>query len=188
VSLALRRSLELTIALALAAGLVGGAALWSRSTERGRGEAAFDVARLAPQPAPAVALRDLAGRSVGLEDYRGRVVILNIWATWCQPCREELPVMEALAHELAPRGLTVLAVNHQESEPRVAAFVREYRLTLTVLLDPEGQVATRYRAVGLPATYVVDRTGQLVGSVLGIRNWQDPAARAYLERLLAEPA
>jgi peroxiredoxin len=96
--------------------------------------------------------------------------------------------MEALARELAPHGLTVLAVNHQESEPRVAAFVREYRLTLTVLLDPEGQVATRYRAVGLPATYVVDRTGRLVGSVLGIRNWQDPAARAYLERLLAEPA
>jgi len=142
--------------------------------------------RLTPEPAPPVTLRDLAGRSVQLDDFRGRVVVLNVWATWCQPCREELPAMEALARELAPRGLTILAVNHQEPEARVAAFAREYRLTLPILLDPDGQVVARYRAVGLPATYFVDRIGRLVGSVLGIRAWHAPPARAYLDRLLAE--
>jgi peroxiredoxin len=165
---------------------VAGAALWSRRAAREAGEAAFDVVRLTPQPAPAVVLRDLTGRPVRLEDYRGRVVVLNVWATWCQPCREELPVMDALARELSARGLTILAVNHQETEARVAAFVDEYRLTLPVLLDPDGQVAARYRALGLPATYVIDRAGRLVGSVLGIRNWADAPARAYLDRLLAE--
>jgi thiol-disulfide isomerase/thioredoxin len=112
------------------------------------------------------------------------VVFLNFWATWCPPCREEMPAMQALAGALEKQGLVVLAVNYEESAETAEAFVRETGLTLPVLLDGEGAVARRYRVTGLPASFFVDRRGALVGSVLGIRDWQGAAARRYIEGLL----
>jgi thiol-disulfide isomerase/thioredoxin len=182
-----RRWLEAVgLILGLAALLVV-AALWSQSTPRGdAGGAAdaFDVARVPPAPAPDFELTGLDGKPVRLGDFRGRVVFLNFWATWCPPCREEMPAMQALAAELEKQGLVVLALNYEESAETAEAYIRETGLTLPVLLDAEGAVARRYRVTGLPASFFVDRRGALVGSVLGIRDWQGAGARRYIEGLL----
>lgn len=96
--------------------------------------------------------------------------------------------MERVSRELGARGLAVLAVNYREGRELVAAFVRDAGVTFPVLLDAEGVLAERYRVTGLPATFVVDRQGRLVGTVLGYRAWAGPEARAYLEELLAARA
>jgi thiol-disulfide isomerase/thioredoxin len=182
-----RRWLELAALVGCLSAALAGAALWSSSrltpTPSSPG---FDVARpAAPGAAPDFALVDLDGRGLRLADFRGRVVLLTFWATWCEPCREEMPAMQALAADLASRGLALVTVNYQETAERIRPFVREIRLDAPVALDGDGAVAQRYRVVGLPATYLIDRRGALVGSILGYRDWRQSAARVYLERLLA---
>jgi thiol-disulfide isomerase/thioredoxin len=178
---------ELSAGVALLGAAVGTAAYWSRAVPVGRA-AAFPVSRPSgPTVAPDLELPDLGGRPVRLRDFRGRVVLLNFWATWCAPCREEMPALETLARELGPRGLTVVGVNFRESKREVEAFAKEYGLSFPVLLDAEGRVSERYQVFALPVTAFVDRRGMLVGTVLGIRDWTGPNARAYLGTLLAEP-
>lgn len=184
-----RAATELGTGLALMAGILA-VAYWggSRGLSGGDGQA-FAVTRPeAVSPAPELDANDLVGRPVRLRDFRGCVVLLNLWATWCVPCRQEMPALDALSRDLAPRGLVVLAVNHMESSEVAGSFVREYGLTLPVLLDRDGGVAVRYRSSGLPSTYVIDRRGALVGLAIGLRDWGAPAARQYLERVLAAPA
>lgn len=179
--------LELSAGVVLLGGALGAAAYWSRAAPVGRADA-FPVSR----PAGTIAasefeLSDLAGRPVRLRDFRGRVVLLNFWATWCEPCREEMPALDTLARELGPRGLAVVGVNFKEPRPKVEAFVQEHGLRFPMLLDAEGRTGNRYQIFALPVTFVVDRRGSLVGTVLGIRDWVGPDARAYLGRLLAAP-
>jgi peroxiredoxin len=179
--------LELSAGIVLLGAAVGGAAYWSRATPAGR-PAAFPVARPAePIAAADFELVDLAGHVVRLSDLRGRVVLLNFWATWCAPCREEMPALGTLAGELGPRGLAVLGVNYKESKPGIEAFVREWKLAIPVLLDKEGHVAERYQVYALPATFIVNRRGMVIGTVLGGRDWVGPDARDYLGQLLTEP-
>ena len=178
--------LELSAGVILLGGAVAGAAYWSRAAPVGRA-AAFPVSRPAePTAASDFELLDLAERPVRLHDFRGRVVLLNFWATWCAPCREEMPALETLARELGPRGLTVVGVNFKESRREVEAFMKEHRLTFPMLLDVDGGVSQRYQVFALPVTFLVDRRGMLVGTVLGIRDWGGPDAQAYLGRLLGE--
>jgi thiol-disulfide isomerase/thioredoxin len=179
--------LELSVGIALLGAAVGGAAYWSRATPGGR-PAAFPVTRSSePMAAADFELVDLAGRTMRLRDLRGRVVLVNFWATWCAPCREEMPALGTLADELGPRGLTVIGVNYKEAKPGIEAFLKERKLAIPILLDKDGKVAERYQVYALPATFVVNRRGMLVGTVLGSRDWVGPDARDYLGRLLTEP-
>jgi peroxiredoxin len=179
--------LELSAGLVLLGGAIGVAAYWGRPGPAGRADA-FPVSRPAETiAAPELELSDLTGRPIRLRDFRGRVVLLNFWATWCAPCREEMPALETLAQELGPQGLAVVGVNAKESRSKVEAFVREHGLRFPILLDPDGRAVEAYQVFGLPATFVVDRRGTLVGTVLGIRDWTGPDARAYLRQLLAAP-
>jgi peroxiredoxin len=178
-----RRWLEAVGLILGLTGLLVGALLWSRPPPPEQADG-FDVVRVAPAPAPDFTLAGLDGKTVRLADFRGRVVFLNFWATWCPPCREEMPAMQALAGDLEKQGLVVLAVNYEESAETAEAFVRETGLALPVLLDPDGTVARRYRVPGLPASFFIDRRGALVGSVLGFRDWRGAAARRYVEGLL----
>jgi thiol-disulfide isomerase/thioredoxin len=180
--------LELSAAVLLLGGAVAGAAYWHRAaTPAGRPDI-FPVSRPAePIAAWELELRDLHGQAVRLHDLRGRVVLLNFWATWCAPCRDEMPALETLARELGPRGLTVVGVNYKESQADVQAFVREQKLGFPILLDDAGEVAKRYQVFALPVSVLVDRRGMIVGTVLGIRDWVGPDARAYLHQLLTGP-
>lgn len=179
--------LELSAGVILLGGAVGAAAYWSRVAPLRRATS-FAVSRPAdPTAASDFELLDLAGRPVRLRDLRGRVVLLNFWATWCAPCREEMPALGTLARELGPRGLTVVGVNFKESRRDVEAFRKAHGLGFPMLLDGDGRVSAGYQVFALPVTVLVDRRGMLVGTVLGARDWVGPDARAYLGRLLAEP-
>jgi len=138
--------------------------------------------------APAFELPTTDGQSIALAGLRGRLVLLNFWATWCAPCREEMPSMERLYQAFKDRGLVVLAVNLQESPKQVARFMRNFRLTFPALLDADLTVTGRYQVRGLPATFLIDRQGRVVGQALGARDWSSAPAQALVESLLAAQA
>jgi len=134
---------------------------------------------------PDLGFKDLDGRDVGLEAFRGRVVLLNFWATWCVPCREEMPALERLQRAYGDKGLVVVTVNFKETAVKARAFLEEFRATGPALLDPLGSAATRLRVIGLPATFLVDRDGRVTWKALGERDWDSPPAREYFSRILA---
>lgn len=138
--------------------------------------------------APDFSLPDLQGKLHRLSDYRGRVVFLNLWATWCPPCRMEMPSMEALYQRLRHRDFAMLAVAEDEGgAAAVAPFVREIGLTFPVLLDPEATVSPRYGATGYPETFIIDRDGQVVSHTIGPAAWDSEQMVAYFDQLLAPP-
>ena len=181
-----RRWLE---AIGLILGLTGllvVAALSSQPAPRGDADGAdsFDVVRVAPAPAPDFELAGLDGKTLRLAELRGRVVFLNFWATWCPPCREEMPAMQALAGELEKQGLVVLAVNYEESAETAEAYARETGLALPVLLDGERR---RRAAVprGRPAGQLLRRPagrarGQRAGDPRLARGRRPPLHRRAL--------
>lgn len=136
--------------------------------------------------APDFTLEDLAGRRPGLRDFRGNVIFLNFWATWCVPCRQEMPTMEKLHRELKRQGLEVVAINVQERKKEVRKFIDELGLTFTVLLDKEGKVSEEYGAWAIPLSYFINRKGEFVGKVSGYRKWDGQEAAAFFRELLQE--
>ncbi len=138
--------------------------------------------------APDFALPDLQGHMVRLSDFRGKVVFLNLWATWCPPCRMEMPAMEKLHRRLQDRDFVMLAVAEDEGGSQaVAPFVRETGLTFRVLLDPEATLSPRFGATGYPETFLIDRDGQVVNHTIGPAEWDGPEMIAYIERLIGAP-
>lgn len=137
--------------------------------------------------APDVVGTDPDGTAIRLSDFRGNVVFLNFWATWCIPCRLEMPAMERLYREFRGKGFVVLAVNVQEGPGPVRAFVQELQLTFPVVLDRKGMATMAYAVRGLPATYLIDRNQIIVGRAIGAREWDSKDARAYIRALLREP-
>jgi len=142
-----------------------------------------------PQVAPDFAAPDLEGQAVRLSAYRGRVVLVNLWATWCPPCREEMPSMERLHQRLKDRGFVLLAVSEDEGGAEgVRAFVAQMKVTFPVLLDPDGDVGRKYEVWGFPESFLLDREGRVVERVIGPRDWSSPEQIARIEALLAAPA
>ena len=140
-------------------------------------------------PAPDFTLRDLAGTTHRLSDLRGRVVFLNVWATWCPPCREEMPAMQRLYERLRSQDFVMLAVSEDEGGPAVVAkFVQEMGLTFPVLLDPEGIVPRLYGLTGFPETFVIDRNGMVVRHVIGPEDWDSDAVYEFFLGLLRPPS
>jgi peroxiredoxin len=126
------------------------------------------------------------GSSLALADLRGWVVLLNFWATWCVPCREEMPAMERLYQRFKDRGFIVLVISvDAPGSSRVVSFAKELGLTYPIGLDPKMALARRYGVRGLPASFLLDRTGAVVGRALGAREWDSPAAHGAVEWLLA---
>lgn len=123
------------------------------------------------------------GGNLSLKELKGKVVFLNFWATWCGPCRMEMPSMEALYRRLKDRGFEVLAVNNREREKDVSAFMDQYGLSFPALLD-SGRAARIYGITAFPTTYVIDREGMIITRVVGSINWDNPKITAAFESLL----
>lgn len=136
--------------------------------------------------APDFTLPGADGRKVSLKDFRGKVVFLNFWATWCESCREEMPSMERLYREFKGKGLEIVAVNIKEKRQDALAFAKELKLSYPVLLDTEGEVGLLYGAFGLPATYVIDRQGVVLARMWGPADWYSPAARGLFKSLVEQ--
>jgi cytochrome c biogenesis protein CcmG, thiol:disulfide interchange protein DsbE len=127
-------------------------------------------------------------RPVSLTDLRGKVLLVNFWASWCRECRPEMPALERLHRELAPRGLAVVGINAREDREAVRRYAKDLDLTFALVLDPDGKINASYGVVGLPTTFLVARDGRAVALAVGPREWMSPAARAIIEALLAESA
>jgi peroxiredoxin len=142
------------------------------------------------RPAPDFRVQDLnTGDSVSLnQQYRGSVTLVNIWATWCIPCRAEMPSMQRLYDSLGHRGFKIAAISIDEGGPEeVLAFARELGLTFDILHDRQGTVSQQYQTTGVPESFLLDRRGILVRRVIGAHDWSSPANRAAVERLLEQP-
>jgi len=138
--------------------------------------------------APSFRLLDLSGRPVSLSDYHGQVVLLNFWATWCGPCRVEMPAMEAVYRSLKPKGLEILAVSvDQQGAAVTRPFQEALGLSFPILHDLDYQVGLTYGARTLPMTYAIDRKGVIRQRVFGARDWNSPEARQGITELLQEP-
>jgi peroxiredoxin len=138
--------------------------------------------------APDFELPDLHGNVHQLSALRGKVVFLNLWTTWCPPCRMEMPAMQRLYNRLPPREFAMLAVSQDEGGAVVVApFVTELGLSFPVLIDPEARVSGRYGASGYPETFIIDRQGQVVKHIIGPAEWASDELVAYFEGLLAHP-
>ena len=119
-------------------------------------------------PAPELTLSDLAGNSTSLADYRGQVVLVNLWATWCPPCKKEMPAFESFYGKYKESGFVIIAINDGDPTPDVIQFVKEYGLSFPVWLDPT-YIATEqaFKTMNLPSSFVIDRNGTIVLSWVG---------------------
>ncbi len=136
-----------------------------------------------PQGSPELALKDDAGRLHRIADYRGRPVIVNFWASWCSPCREEMPSLQATKRAFSEEGLMVLAVSLDGSWDAMAEALKGYESDFVALLDEDGQTAARWGAVAVPTAFVLDRAGRIRLKVIGGYDWEAPELREHIERL-----
>ena len=194
---------KIWVAAVVVAGLAvaGGWKAWQVFVEEPRleaaADAAFEISRIPrPSPAPPILGWTVAGKPFTLADAKGQVVFVNFWATWCPPCREEMPSMLQLGRELAarhPGKFRMVLVSVDEGWPAVAQFFQgRMPQGIDLLLDPDQVVTREYYCSArggcpdsfkFPETYVVDASGKLVSFVIGPRNWSDPAALRYLDSL-----
>ncbi|ETX08666.1 TlpA disulfide reductase family protein [Candidatus Entotheonella palauensis] len=141
------------------------------------------------QPVADFSLPDLQGRTVSLSGLKGKVVFLNVWATWCQPCVDEMPTIQRLHDQLKPRGLEVLTVSLDPLGAQIVnPFVKKYGLSFPVLLDVKSHIQKLYGTTGVPESFIIDKTGRLVEKVVGPRDWAHPNMLAMFERLMAAPS
>jgi peroxiredoxin len=137
--------------------------------------------------APDFTLNDLSGRPVQLSSLKGKVVLLNFWATWCPPCREEIPSMVRLNQSMQGKEFQMLAVSIDEGgKDAVVDFFKKGKVALPALLDTEGKVSRRYGTTGVPETFVIDRKGVILKKVVGSMDWSSPEVLAALNELIGK--
>lgn len=135
-------------------------------------------------PAPNFSLRGLDGKTVSLTDFRGKVVLLNIWATWCPPCVEEMPSMQKLFQAMSGEAFELLAVSLDESGAAVVGpFMEKHKLTFPALIDSETTLQKSYQTTGVPESFIIDKKGIIVEKIIGPRDWASPAVLDYFKKL-----
>ena len=136
-------------------------------------------------PAPDFSFPGLDGKMVSLSDYRGKVVLVNIWATWCPPCVAEMPSMEKLYNKLKGQNFEILAVSIDAPGLKaVAPFMKKANLTFPALIDPEGSIRAAYGVTGVPESFIVDKQGILVKKIIGPVDWANPGVFRFFSDLI----
>ena len=173
----------------------------ARGSERVRHAMVEDIVALgaetADRPAPDWTLTSTSGETISLQDLRGKVVFLNFWASWCQPCVEEMPSMERLSRKYANRDLVMVAVSQDESFEAIGSFLRSRdregqrifppgEVTMKILLNESADVSRSYGTEKLPETYIIDRDGQIVARFVNKYDWGREEVDRFIERLLRQ--
>jgi len=139
-------------------------------------------------PAPNFTFPGLDGRMVSLSDYRGHIVLVNVWATWCPPCVDEMPSMERLYQALKGEKFEILAVSIDSlGTEAVAPFMKQYNLSFPALMDPAGTIKNLYQTTGVPESFIIDQDGILIQKIIGPRDWARPEAIGFFRDLLHKP-
>jgi cytochrome c biogenesis protein CcmG, thiol:disulfide interchange protein DsbE len=175
-------SKQWTFVAVIVAGLMvgAGALVWVESDV-----ARVEVGKRAPQ-FHAIDLR--TGDSTSLDRYRGQVTLVNIWATWCLPCKVEMPSMEKLFQSLGSQGFKIAAVSIDQGNPEdVLAFASDLHVSFDILQDRGGKISEIYETTGVPESFLLDRRGVLIKRVIGAHDWDSEANRRLIQRLLDEP-
>jgi thiol-disulfide isomerase/thioredoxin len=133
-------------------------------------------------------LMDLNGQPVSLSDFRGKIVFLNFWATWCYACRIEMPAMEKLHQEFKNKDFAMVTINLQESASQAKQFFKDFELTFTALLDSDGEVGAYFMISAIPTTFILDKEGIIIGKVMGPREWDGKKAFALFKHLTQQHA
>ncbi len=134
--------------------------------------------------APGFSVPALDGRSLSLADYRGKVVMINFWATWCIPCRVEMPSMENLYEKYGGRGFEILAVSGGESQSVVQPFIENLKLSFPILLDEQFEVHEKYEVSAIPSTFLVDKSGVITHRFFGAVDWNDDQSKELIGKLI----
>jgi peroxiredoxin len=140
-----------------------------------------------PDAAPPIELKTIDGQPLSLAQFRGKVVLVNFWATWCEPCTEEMPSMQRLRARLQGQPFEILAVNHQEGEARIRAFLNKVPLEFPIVRDTDGAVTRAWKARIFPSSYVVDAEGKIRYVLAGATDWDAPANVKQIQSLLPRP-
>lgn len=143
----------------------------------------------APRPAPAVSFTSRDGKAMTLADFRGRMLLVNLWATWCGPCVKEMPSLQSLQADFGP-DLTILAISQDRGGATVVdAFVAKHGLDrLSIYLDPKAEASQVFAVAGLPTSFLIDRDGRILGRLEGAADWTAPKLVALLRRYVTPPA
>ena len=137
--------------------------------------------------APDFVSENLRGGNTGLADYKGKVVLLNFWATWCMPCRAEMPGMETIWKKYKDQGLVIAAISVDEGSPkRIETFSKLLDLSFPILLDPESEVSDLYKVSNMPTSFLIDRNGKIISRIVGTEEWTSPEAIQLVEEILSQ--
>jgi len=143
------------------------------------------ITQLDPVPIPVeVTLQDLNGKQVSLSDLQGKVLFLNFWATWCPPCREEMPAMQKLHNRLKDKDFLMVAIDLQEPASQVKKYLKEYQFTFMSLLDSKAEVGLLFGIRSIPTTLILDKQGMIIGAAVGPRDWASKKSIALFEHLI----
>jgi len=142
------------------------------------------ILQLDPYPSPTTELKDLDGEPYNLKEDKGAWVFVHFWASWCGPCREEMPAIQNMANTLQPEGFKLAMINTAEDEDTVFSFLSAHAPDVRPLMDRDGQVTEKWQPRGLPATYLVDPNGQVRYQALGGRAWDTPPYLTFLRDLM----
>ncbi len=143
------------------------------------------VVQMEPVAVPVeVTLPDLNGKQVSLSDFKGKILFLNFWATWCPPCREEMPAMQKLHDKLKEKDFLMVAIDLQESAAPVKKYLKEYEFTFMTLLDSNGDVGLMFGIRSIPTTLIMDKNGMIIGVAIGARDWASKKSIALFEHLI----
>ena len=148
--------------------------------------AAGGFRKLDPVAPPDLALNALAGDSQNLNDCKGKVVLVNFWASWCPPCRREMPSMQRLKERMSGRPFVILGVDSAEQREEVEDFLKTVKVDFPILLDPDSVATRRWKVFALPTSFLVDRNGKVRYSISGPTEWDEGEALKLIESLLQE--
>jgi len=135
--------------------------------------------------APDFSLQDLNGKKFGLNQFKGKVIFINFWATWCGPCKEEMPSMEVLHQQFKEKKFILLAVSVDYGDQKlVKEFINRYQYTFPVLIDPKCNTLDLFQVKGIPATFLIDKKGRMIGKAIGPRDWKSPEVASLINLLI----
>lgn len=134
--------------------------------------------------APDFSVKTESGKTVTLQNFGGKLLVLNFWASWCPPCIEETPSLEEFARQFGPQGVVVLGVSNDGNERQYRQFLQKFGITFETSRDPKNDISASYGTFQLPETYLIDRNGRVVEKVISNQNWMDPEFLARVRKML----